>query len=105
MIRREKLSINCNVPIDCVIAAPDADSIYEIPLNFEKDNLGERILEKLGLPNKKENNDAWRKLVQATKVKGPIVNIGIVSKYFASGDFELSDSYISVIEAIKHAAA
>ena len=105
MVRREKLSINCNVPIDCVIAAPDADSIYEIPLNFEKDNLGEQILEKLGLPNRKENNTAWRKLVQAMKVKEPIVNIGIVAKYFASGDFELSDSYISVIEAIRHAAA
>jgi len=105
MARREKLSINCNVPIDSVIAAPDADSIYDIPLNFEKDNFGEQILEKLELPLKKGNNDAWRKLVQATKIKSPEINIGIVGKYFASGDFELGDSYISVIEAIKHASA
>jgi CTP synthase len=103
--RREKLSINCNVALESVIAAPDADSIYDIPLNFEKDNLSERILEKFNLPKKKSNNEEWQKMVQATKIKTPEVNIGIVGKYFASGDFSLGDSYISVIEAIKHAAA
>jgi CTP synthase len=106
MSRREKLSVNCNVPLDAVIAAPDADSIYDIPLNFEKDQLGDRILEKFGLPlGHKNNNHEWKKMVAATKAKGPLVKIGIVGKYFASGDFSLGDSYISVIEAIKHAAA
>jgi CTP synthase len=106
MARREKLSVNCNVPVDAVIAAPDADSIYDIPLNFEKDKLGDRILEKFGLPlGHRNNNHAWRKMVAATKVKSPIVKVGIVGKYFSSGDFSLGDSYISVIEAIKHAAA
>ncbi len=103
--RREKLSINCNVALESVIAAPDADSIYDIPLNFEKDNLSARILEKFNLPVKHSNNEAWKKMVQATKIKTPEVNIGIVGKYFASGDFSLGDSYISVIEAIKHAGA
>ncbi|HZJ41761.1 MAG TPA: CTP synthase [Patescibacteria group bacterium] len=103
--RREKLSINCNVPAENVISAPDADSIYDIPLNFEKDNLSSRILEKFGLEVKKIDNEAWRKMVQKTKVKSPEINIGIVGKYFASGDFEFGDSYISVIEAIKHASA
>jgi CTP synthase len=106
MARREKLSVNCNVPVDAVIAAPDASSIYDIPLNFEKDKLGDHILEKFGLPlGHKNNNHEWKKMVAATKVKGPLVKIGIVGKYFASGDFSLGDSYISVIEAIKHAAA
>jgi CTP synthase len=106
LARREKLSINCNVPIEAVIAAPDAESIYDIPLNFEKDELGERILEKFSLPiRRKGDNEAWKKMVAATKISGPVVNIGIVGKYFASGDFSLGDSYISVIEAIKHAAA
>lgn len=104
MVRREKLSINCNVPLEAVIAAPDADSIYDIPLNFEKDNLGESILEKFDLPARKHDNAAWKKMVAASKIKSPIVNVGIVGKYFASGDFSLGDSYISVIEAIKHAA-
>jgi len=104
MARREKLSVNCNVPVEAVIAAPDASSIYDIPLNFEKDNLGQRILEKFNLPARRQDNTAWRKMVAASKVKSPIVNVGIVGKYFASGDFSLGDSYISVIEAIKHAA-
>ncbi|MDP2943969.1 MAG: CTP synthase [bacterium] len=104
MVRREKLSINCNVPIEAVIAAPDVDSIYDIPLNFEKNDLGKRILKKFGLPFRRHNNTAWKKMVAASKIKSPLVNIGIVGKYFASGDFSLGDSYISVIEAIKHAA-
>lgn len=103
--RRQKLSINCNVPSSSVISAPDADSIYDIPLNFEKDNLSTRILEKFKLPVRKIDNRDWEKMVKATKVKTPEINIGIVGKYFASGDFELGDSYISVIEAIKHASA
>lgn len=104
--RREKLSINCNVPLDCVIAAPDAESIYDIPLNFEKDNLGDKILEKLSLPLRdKDNNHEWKKMVASSKIKSPELNIGIVGKYFASGDFSFGDSYISVIEAIKHASA
>ncbi|MFA6995166.1 MAG: CTP synthase [Patescibacteria group bacterium] len=104
--RREKLSVNCNVALDAVIAAPDIDSIYDIPLNFEKDNLGDRILEKFSLPlGHKNNNQAWKKMVAASKIKKPVVKIGIVGKYFTSGDFSFGDSYISVIEAIKHAAA
>lgn len=104
--RKEKLSINCGVPIENVISAPDIESIYDIPLNFEKDNFGDRILEKFSLPlGHKNNNHAWKKMVAASKSKDPLVNIGIVGKYFASGDFSLGDSYISVIEAIKHAAA
>jgi len=104
--RKEKLSINCNVPTENVISAPDADSIYDIPLNFEKDNLGSRILEKFNLPDRhKYNNEAWKKMVKATKNNKSVIDIGIVGKYFASGDFSFGDSYISVIEAIKHAAA
>lgn len=51
--RREKLAIHCNVPKERVVAAPDIDSIYEIPINFEKDNLGELLLERLHLRSKK----------------------------------------------------
>lgn len=107
MARRDKLAINCNVAIEDVIAAPDADSIYDIPLNFEKDNLGSRILEKFSLPERENapGNEAWRLMCEASKGGEGTVNVGIVGKYFATGDFSLSDSYISVIEAVKHAAA
>lgn len=105
MARKEKISINCNVSVDDVISAPDVESIYDIPLNFEKDNLGERILAKFGLSSrKKADNAEWKKMVANSKIKKPEVNVGIVGKYFATGDFSLGDSYISVIEAIKHAA-
>lgn len=106
-IRKEKIALHCNMDIRDVIAAPDAESIYDIPLNFEKEHLTERILTKLNLKpkNKKANNDAWRKFVAATKNKKNTIDLGIVGKYFKTGDFSLTDSYISVLEATKHAAA
>lgn len=105
MHRKEKLAINCNVAIEDVISAPDADSIYDIPLNFEKDNISERILQKFGLPVTAAKNEAWRKMVNAVKHPKHEIEVGIVGKYFATGDFSLTDSYISVIEAVKHAGA
>jgi CTP synthase len=102
--RRKKIAINCNIDPENVISAPDIDSIYEVPLNFEKDNLGVRILAKFGLKEKKKDLVQWRKMVRKIKAAKKEVNIGIVGKYFATGDFCLADSYISVIEAIKHAA-
>jgi len=105
--RKEKLAFNCNVAIEDVISAPDAESIYDIPLNFEKDNISERILTKLSLPlrNKEIQNADWKKMVNTIKHPKHHVEIGIVGKYFSSGDFSLTDSYISVIEAVKHAGA
>jgi len=104
--RKEKISINCNVAAEDVISAPDVDSIYDIPINFEKDDLSERILAKFGLKSRKKlDNSEWKKMVANSKSTSPEVNVGIVGKYFATGDFSLGDSYISVIEAIKHAAS
>jgi len=101
--RRRKLAVFCNIQESDVISAPDIKSIYDVPVNFEKDNIGERILEKFGLPRKKKDLIDWRKMVKKIKDAKKIVNIAIVGKYFSTGDFCLSDSYISVIEAIKHA--
>ncbi|MCX6740440.1 MAG: CTP synthase [Candidatus Parcubacteria bacterium] len=103
-VRKEKLATFCNIPKGNAISAPDVDTIYEIPLNFEKDELGNRILEKFGLKDKGKDLKDWEKLVEVIKASKEKVNIGIVGKYFATGNFTLSDSYISVIEAIKHAA-
>jgi CTP synthase len=102
--RRKKIAIFCNVKKEDVISAPDVDSIYDVPLNFEKDNLGMRILDKFGLKAKKKNGQNWIKMVKKMRSAKKPVKIGIVGKYFATGDFCLSDSYISVIEAIKHAS-
>ena len=104
-VRKKKISTFCNIAPKDVISAPDINSIYEVPLNFEKENLGNRILKKLNLkPNKKRDLKDWKSLVKTIKdVKTP-VKIGIVGKYFKTGKFTLTDSYISVIEAIKHAS-
>lgn len=104
-LRKEKLSIFCGVEKDSIIAAPDVSFIYEIPVNFEKEKLTEKILKKLRLKRRRKDLAAWRNWVGKAKSAGKIIKIGIVGKYFATGDFSLSDSYISVIEAVKHAAA
>ncbi|MBU0637181.1 MAG: CTP synthase [Patescibacteria group bacterium] len=102
--RKEKIAIFCNIQENDVIGAPDVDSIYEVPLNFEKDNLGARILTKFNLPDKGKNLKEWSAMVKRIKLAKKTTKIGIVGKYFSSGDFCLTDSYISVIEAIKHGA-
>jgi len=102
--RKRKISVFCNVQEEDVIAAPDVASIYEIPINFEKDKLGQIILKKFGMRPRKENLHDWKKMVDIIKNTQKKVKIGIVGKYFDSGDFTLSDSYISVIEAVKHGA-
>ncbi|MBU1015442.1 CTP synthase [Patescibacteria group bacterium] len=102
--RKSKIATFTNVAVEDVISAPDVDSIYEIPLNFEKDRLGNRILKKFGLRESKRDLKDWTKFVESSKKAGKAVRIGIVGKYFEIGDFTLTDSYLSVIEAIKHAA-
>lgn len=101
--RKEKISLFCNVAEECVISAPDADSLYEIPHNFERDNIGKIILKKLRLKPGKSDMKDWEELLKNMKSAKSKVKIGIVGKYFGTGDFILSDAYISVIEALKHA--
>lgn len=102
--RKEKISLFCNVPERYVISAPDVDSVYEVPVNFERDDLSRLILKKLGLKYKKTDLKKWYDLVDSIKNSKEKIKIGIVGKYFGTGNFILSDSYISVIEAVKHAA-
>jgi CTP synthase len=102
--RKEKLSIFCNVAPEDVISAPDVDSIYELPILFEKEKLGDLILDKFKLKHRRSNLKEWQKMVDKIHHAKTKVRIGIVGKYFQTGDFMLADAYISVIEAIKHAA-
>jgi CTP synthase len=102
--RKRKISIFCNVDKRDVISAPDVDSIYEVPVNFEKERLGQRILSKFYMRTRRKDLVDWRKLIKIIKLVKDEVRVGIVGKYFTTGDFVLSDAYISVIEAIKHAA-
>jgi len=102
--RKRKISIFCNVAKEDVISAPDIKAIYEIPVNFEKENLGNWILKKFNLRSRKDNLKDWEELVNTIHNLKKPVKIGIVGKYFETGKFTLMDSYISVIEAVKHAS-
>lgn len=102
--RKEKLAISSSINPDHIISAPDIDSIYEIPINFEKDKLSDTLLRLLKVKPKQTDLKDWRAMVSKMKNAKEEVKIGIVGKYFKTGDFILSDVYISVIESIKHAA-
>jgi CTP synthase len=102
--RKEKIANFCNIAPENIISAPDIESIYEIPVNFEKEKLGRRILKIFGLKPKKNNLKEWKALVRTIKSAKKKVKIGIVGKYFETGNFTLMDSYISIIEAVKHAS-
>lgn len=102
--RKEKIADFCSVPPKAVISAPDVDSIYDVPINFEKDHLSDRILERLHLRSHKRDLSFWKRKVSSIKGLRAKVKIGIVGKYFKTGDYVLSDAYISVIESLKHAA-
>lgn len=102
---KEKLSLYTDVAIESVIECRDQKSIYEVPLALEKEGLAERILDKLCLVSNPPDLNKWQELVNRLKkpegVKGKkLARIAIVGKYV-----KLSDSYISVVEAINHAAA
>jgi CTP synthase len=105
--RKEKIAFNCGIEKENIISAPDEKIIYKIPLNFEKEKLGLKLLKKLNLKprNKKfKEKEVWQKEVEKIENLKEKIKIGIVGKYFKSGDFILADAYISVIEAIKHAS-
>ena len=103
-VRKEKLSINCNVQTEDVIAAPDVSTIYEVPVRFRDEKVTQRIIEKLGLKARPSDVTKWKQLSDQVQKQEKPVRIGIVGKYFSTGDFTLSDAYLSVIEALKHAA-
>ncbi len=99
--RKEKIAFSCSVPAENVISAPDIESIYDVPLNFERDHIGEMLSKALGINGRKVNLNEWKKFVGKVKSAKKKVNIVVVGKYFDTGDFVLSDAYVSVIEAIK----
>ena len=101
--RKEKIAFSCAIPVENVISAPDIKSIYDVPLNFEKDKISSIILKAFHLRTKAHNGelDEWKKFVQKRAKAKKELNIAVVGKYFDTGDFVLSDAYVSVIEAVK----
>lgn len=103
-VRKQKIAQFCSVDAKSVISAPDVESIYHVPLNFELDGLSDTILKKLSVRPRGRDMKAWSSFTQKVERAKKPLKIAIVGKYFSTGDFVLSDAYISVIEALKHAA-
>ena len=104
--RKEKLAVFANLHDEDIIGAPDLPSIYQVPLYTDEQKFGEKILRKLHLrPKPKARYLAgWKKFENLRSQTKRELKIAMVGKYFATGDYKLSDSYISVIEALKQAA-
>ncbi len=101
--RKEKIALASGLQIENIIAAPDVESIYEVPLVLEKQKFAEKIIKKLKLIHGKKNIEPWKTLVKSIKSSKQTVNIGIIGKYHKTGDYVLTDSYVCVVEALKHA--
>lgn len=95
---REKIGLFCNVPSKAVIEAKDAESIYEIPLTFRKENLDDLVVERLNLESPEPDLENWQRFVDVVKNPAGGVRIAVCGKYV-----ELKDSYKSIIEAFIHA--
>jgi CTP synthase len=102
--RKEKVAYYCNLSKEDVISNPDMPSIYQLPLIFHDQAFDRKVLSKLGLPAKQPNLTNWKKLVSTilTDHKKTLA-IGIIAKYIATGDYELKDSYASLVESLQHA--
>ncbi|MFA6797349.1 MAG: CTP synthase [Candidatus Paceibacterota bacterium] len=104
--RKEKIAISCSLPVEHIISAPDIESVFDVPINFEKDNISKIVLKILHLKEKKNSPGIgeWIKFAKSVKNTKDTVDIAIVGKYFNTGDFVLTDAYVSVLEAIKYSA-
>src|SRR3989339_953003 len=102
--RKEKLALFCWMKPENIVSAPDVNNIYEIPLVLEKQNFSKLLAQRLKIKLPPKKTGEWEKFLHNVKTATKTVKVAVVGKYFSTGDFTLADSYISVIQAVKHAA-
>ncbi|MDP3987730.1 MAG: CTP synthase [Candidatus Levybacteria bacterium] len=103
--RRERFALFCNMHPEDIFSNPDLESVYEIPAILHKQDLDQKIMEKLGLKVKAPNLKTWDDLLDKIRAKKQkSIEIAIVGKYFVTGDYQLRDSYAALFDAINHAA-
>ena len=106
VVRKKKIETYANIVSEHVISDPDIDSVYQIPLDLEKEKLGEKILKEFGMkPRKNPNWNEWKKLVDNILNPKKKIKVAIVGKYIDIGDYALADSYISINQSLLHAGA
>lgn len=96
---KQKLSEFCDVPVESVITSQDADAIYEVPLILEQEGLAQQSLELLQLDQREPNLKQWQTIVERLYSPTQQIEVALVGKYV-----RLSDAYLSVVEALHHAA-
>jgi len=105
-VRKKKIETYANIKSDYVISEPDVQTIYEVPLDLEKEGLGKKILKELHLkPKKRPQWREWSNLVRNIKHPRKTVKVAIIGKYVDIGDYNLVDSYLSVNQALIHAGS
>lgn len=105
-IRKKKIEEFANIASENVISAPDIQTVYQIPLDLEREKLGEKVLRHLGLTSRQQPDwHAWQQLVDTIKTPEKQITIAIVGKYLDTGDYSLTDSYVSIYQALIHAGA
>jgi len=97
---KRKIALFCNVEEKAVFTSPDIQTVYETPLVLDRQNLGEYLTERLKLSRRKVNWTDWEKIVNSFTNPKHEIGIAMCGKYT-----ELADSYVSVNEALRHAAA
>ncbi|MEK7065441.1 MAG: CTP synthase, partial [Patescibacteria group bacterium] len=103
--RRERLAMFCSVDAENVINNPDDVTAYSVPITFEQQSFTQKILAMLDLPAKSPKLEQWKKFLRRVEEnKKKTIEIAIVGKYFATGDYELRDSYAALMDALDHAA-
>jgi CTP synthase len=96
---RKKIALFADTEFDSVIPAEDAPSLYAIPLSLHDEGLDDMVLEKLGMRAPPAKLDEWRNLVSRTLKAERRVKVAVIGKYI-----KLQDAYLSVVEALGHAA-
>ena len=106
--RLEKLGLFSNIPSNQIFTNPDLDTVYKVPIHFHNKNhhLATTCLKLLNISAKKHRYiQEWKNLIASIESKKKKkITVGMVGKYFNTGNFKLPDSYVSVIEALKHAS-
>ncbi|MBM3959158.1 MAG: CTP synthase [SAR202 cluster bacterium] len=95
---REKISLYCDVAGEAVIGLPTLDTVYAVPLHLEQEGLGRFLASSFGFTSKEADLRSWAEMVALIRKPKPVVKIAVVGKYV-----DLTDSYLSVHEALRHA--
>ena len=105
-VRKDKICVYANIKKECIISVPDMESIYQVPFVLEQQALGYKICQKLNImPKAQIDWNTWKVRTDAIVNSEKILNVSVICKYLNIGDHKITDSYLSIAEALKHAGS